>query len=54
MKYRIEVIEMLSRTVEVEAENEDAAIDQIREDYISEKIVLDYEDYAGTEYIARD
>ncbi len=43
-KYRIEVKEVLSRVIEVEANNEDEALDKVYEMYDNEKIVLDWHD----------
>ena len=47
-KYRIEVTEVLSRTVEMEAENEDDAVETVRLMYRNCDIVLDASDYAET------
>lgn len=43
-KYRIEVKEVLSRVIEVEANNENEALDKVYEMYDNEKIVLDWHD----------
>lgn len=43
-KYQIEVKEVLSRAIEVEANNEDEALDKVYEMYDNEKIVLDWHD----------
>ena len=48
-KYRIEVTEVLSRIVETEAENEDKAVDRVRQMYQNCEIVLDASDYVETE-----
>jgi len=48
-KYRIEVIEVLSRIVETEAENEDNAVEMVRQMYRNCDIVLDASDYIETE-----
>lgn len=48
-KYRIEIIETLSHTIEMEAENEDAAVNKVRQMYRNCDIVLDASDYVGTE-----
>ena len=48
-KYRIEVTEVLSRIVEMEAENEDDAIEMVRQMYRNCDIVLDASDYVETE-----
>lgn len=43
-KYQIEVREVLSRVIEVEANNENEALDKVYEMYDNEKIVLDWHD----------
>ena len=48
-KYRIEVTEVLSRIVETEAENEDDAVEMVRQKYRSRELVLDASDYVETE-----
>ena len=48
-KYRIEIMETLSRTIELEAENEDAAVNKVRQMYRNCDIILDASDYVGTE-----
>ncbi len=53
-KYSIEVLEMLSRIVEVEATNEVDAIEQVRQKYRKCKIVLDDSDYKETEFSVKD
>jgi hypothetical protein len=49
-KYRIEVTEVLSRIVETEAENEDNAVEMVRQMYRNCDIVLDASDYVETEF----
>ena len=49
MKYRIEVTEVLSRIVETEAENEDDAVEIVRQMYRNCEFVLDASDYVETE-----
>jgi hypothetical protein len=53
-KYSIEVKEVLSRIVEVDATNEDAAIERVRQMYRKCEIVLDDSDYIGTEICVKD
>ena len=53
-KYSIEVLEVLSRIVEVEADDEKAAIEMIRQMYRNCKIVLDDSDYMVTEFSVKD
>ena len=48
-KYSIEVLEVLSRIVEVEAADEDAAIEKVKRMYRKCQIVLDDSDYKMTE-----
>ena len=48
-KYRIEVTEVLSRIVEAEAENEDDAVEMVRQMYRNCDLVLDASDYVETE-----
>ena len=50
MIYKIEIIETLSRIIEVEAESVADAIDEIEDRYYAEDIVLDSDDYCGTEF----
>ena len=48
-KYRIEVTDVLSRIVEAEAENEDDAVEMVRQMYRNCELVLDASDYVETE-----
>ena len=48
-KYRIEVREVLSRIVETEAENEDDAVEMVRQMYRNCEVVLDASDYQETD-----
>ncbi len=54
MKYSIEVTEVLSRLVEVEAVDEDEAIERVRQMYRKCEIVLDDSDYMETEFSVKD
>lgn len=47
MKYTVTIKEELIRDVEVEANNEEEAIEKIEEQYHNEEIVLDSEDFNG-------
>ena len=47
-KYRINVTEVLSRIIETEAENEDDAVEMVRQMYRNCDIVLDASDYVET------
>ena len=53
-KYSIEVFEMLSRIVEVEAADEVEAIEKVRQMYRKCEIVLDDSDYKVTEISVKD
>lgn len=48
-KYRIEITETLSRTIEMEADNEEAAVKIVRQMYSNSEIILDVSDYIETE-----
>ena len=50
MKYRIKVIETLSRVVEVEAEYYQAAYDKVKGMVDREEIVLNADDFEDREY----
>lgn len=47
MKYTIEVEEVLRRRVEVEAENEDKAVEIVRAKYDACEVVLGADDFFG-------
>ena len=53
-KYSIEVLEVLSRIVEVEASDEEDAIERVRQKYRKCEIVLDDSDYKETEISVKD
>ncbi len=53
-KYSIEVLEVLSRIVEVEALDEEYAIEKVRQMYRKCQIVLDDSDYKLTEISVKD
>ena len=48
-KFRIEVKEVLSRIIEPDAENEDDAVEMVRQMYRNCDLVLDASDYVETE-----
>ena len=52
--YSIEVLEVLSRIVEVEASDEEEAIEKVEQMYRKCKIVLDDSDYKVTEISVKD
>ena len=49
MKYRIEITETLSRTIETEADSEETAVEKVRQMYRKCDIILDASDYVQTE-----
>ena len=51
MKYKVNIEELLSRIVEIEADNKYEAIQKVREMYAKEEIVLDAEDFNSVEYL---
>ena len=53
-KYSIEVLEVLSRIVEVEASDEEDALERVRQMYRKCEIVLDDSDYKVTEIRSLD
>ena len=53
-KYSIEVLEILSRIVEVEASDAKEAIEKVRQEYRKCEIVLDDSDYKVTEISVKD
>lgn len=48
-KYYVEITETLQKVVEVEAESEEEAVNQVHVDYINENIVLGEEYWVSTE-----
>lgn len=49
MKYKIKIIETLSKVVEIEAENKDKAFDKVQEMIRNEEIVLTADDFEERE-----
>ena len=49
MKYRIKVVETLSKVVEVVAEDKDAAVEKVEDMVNCEDIVLTADDFEGRE-----
>ena len=47
--YKLEIQELLSRIIEIEAPSAEEAIDKVKEMYRTEEIVLDSDDYVSTE-----
>lgn len=54
MKYRIKVVETLSKVVEVEDESEQAAFEKVEEMVNCEEIVLSADDFEGREFYPAD
>jgi hypothetical protein len=52
--FKIEVQELLSRTVDIEAKNIEEAIEKVNQMYNSEEIILDYNDLSKREIIPND
>lgn len=53
-KYRIEVTEVLSRVVEIVADNNEEAMRTAKAMYLNCDIVLDASDYVVTEFSVKD
>lgn len=53
MKYKVNVEELLSRIVEVEADSDEEAEEKVREMYRNEKIALDASDFQSVEYFVQ-
>lgn len=49
-KFEIRVVEMLSRTVEVEAADYDEALSKVKDQYKKGEIVLDSDDFDGVSF----
>ena len=52
MEYKIRIIEVASRVITVEAEDEQSAVDIVSDQYGKAEIVLDWEDYDSTDIMA--
>lgn len=48
MKYKVEIIETLQRTIDVEASSAKEAIEQVQDSYRNCEIVLSADDYIDT------
>lgn len=53
-KYKIEVTEILRRTIEMEADNKAAAIEMVKKMYHNCDFVLDSSDYIETVFDAKE
>lgn len=51
MKYKVNIEELLSRIVEVEADNEEDAENKVRAMYNNEEIVLNADDLSSVEHL---
>ena len=49
MNYKVEIKETLSRIIDIEADNEEGAIREVKKQYMNEDVVLNSEDYIDTE-----
>ena len=49
-KFRIEISELLQKTIEIEATNIEEAINKVKEQYYEEQIILDDTNYIDTEF----
>ena len=47
-KYTIEITETLQRSILIEAESEEMALEKVRTMYENEEVVLDSDDFVGT------
>ena len=53
-EFDVEVKETLARTITVEADSKDKAIEQVKEMYYQEVFILDSSDYVNTEYEVKE
>ena len=50
MKYNVTITETLEKTIEIEAENENNAIDIARDKYNKEEVILTADDLVDTQF----
>jgi hypothetical protein len=50
MKYKVRIIETLSRVVEVEADDEMDALNKVEDMYCDSEVILDSEDFDFVDY----
>ena len=50
-KYQVRIVEVLSRVVEVEAEDEVGALNTVEDMYCDEGVVLDSDDFDYVDYL---
>ena len=48
--YKYKIVETLSRVVEIEAENEGKAFEELERMYYNADVVLNYDDFEGVEF----
>lgn len=53
MKFKVNVEELLSRVVEVDADNEEEAENLVEEMYKNQEIILDADDLVSTEFFVQ-
>lgn len=51
-QYNVTITETLQRTILVEADNEQHALNMVQDDYNNDSIVLDYSDFQNVEFDA--
>lgn len=51
-QYNVTITETLQRTILVEADNEQQALNIVQDDYNNDNIVLDYSDFQNVEFDA--
>ena len=49
MNYKVEIKEILSRLIDIEADNENEAIIKAKTEYRNQNVILDESDYIDTE-----
>lgn len=49
-EFKVEITETLQRTITIVAEDENAAIREARDLYFDEEVILDSDDYVGTDF----
>lgn len=54
MKYKVEITEILQKTIELEASDEKEAILEVKHRYYAENIILDDTCYMDTSFDIRD
>lgn len=50
MVYKIEIVETLSKTVEIEAETREQALKEVKQKYKNEEVVLGESNFIGVEF----